>query len=216
MFQWAYGATRKAKFDKSGILAPRTYALAPFGIPIEFAEPASDSGYWQGEKYFDHDLAKKAFAGPTVELERMGARGRHSRWTGPKCFIGVRLTDYLTPERLAYHGNLLETDYYEKAIAFMRGVDKHIHFVVFSDDIPACRRLFDPKEFIFCNPDTKPHEQIWLMSTFPYAIIANSSFHWWGAWLGQQEAVVAPKRWFVTQNVPEDCKEIVPDRWAKL
>lgn len=207
MFQYAYGASLGAKFDKSGIVAPRTYALAPFGMPIEFDEPATDSGYWQSEKYFDHALARKAFQGPTVEYEgfyRMGCR---------KCFIGVRLTDYLTPERLAYHGNLLETDYYEKAIGHMRSIDKHMQFVVFSDDIPACKRLFDPNGFIFCKPDTPDHEQIWLMSAFPYAIIANSSFHWWGAWLGPQKTVIAPKRWFVTPNIPEDCNDIVPGRW---
>ena len=41
-------------------------------------------------------------------------------------------------------------------------------------------------------------------------IAANSSFHWWGAWLGDSE-VIAPKEWLVGQ--PYD---IVPARWATL
>jgi hypothetical protein len=53
------------------------------------------------------------------------------------------------------------------------------------------------------------------MSQCDHHIIANSSFSWWGAWLGANpdKTVVAPKRWFGPRNAHWDAKDIVPDGW---
>jgi len=55
-----------------------------------------------------------------------------------------------------------------------------------------------------------------LMSRCRHAIIANSSFSWWGAWLNSNpdKIVCAPARWFTGDN--RDAQDIVPDRWMRL
>jgi hypothetical protein len=53
------------------------------------------------------------------------------------------------------------------------------------------------------------------MRTCPHAVIANSSFSWWGAWLGDgtQRIVIAPATWLKGLPAFDD---IVPNRWFRL
>jgi hypothetical protein len=46
--------------------------------------------------------------------------------------------------------------------------------------------------------------------------VANSSFSWWGAWLGSDEdkVVVAPEQWFADPTFRSD--DIVPADWVRL
>jgi hypothetical protein len=54
------------------------------------------------------------------------------------------------------------------------------------------------------------------MARCRHHVIANSSFSWWGAWLGERDdsVVVAPSRWFADPAL--DSGAIVPDRWVRL
>ena len=54
------------------------------------------------------------------------------------------------------------------------------------------------------------------MSLCDHAVIANSSFGWWGAWLGEDadSVVAAPRVWF--RNVPYDTGDVVPERWLRV
>lgn len=66
------------------------------------------------------------------------------------------------------------------------------------------------------NPEFKDYEELVLMSLCQHHIIANSSFSWWGAWLGinPQKLVIAPTRW---ANTHEDWyKDIIPEKWIRL
>jgi hypothetical protein len=66
--------------------------------------------------------------------------------------------------------------------------------LVFSDDIKlAKQRITAEAEFVEGNHTMVDLE---LMSQCDHHIIANSTFSWWGAWLGQSKKVVAPRRWF--------------------
>ena len=55
-----------------------------------------------------------------------------------------------------------------------------------------------------------------LMSLCSGAIIANSSFSWWGAWLQNDRGKVIapdPKRWFGSAMTHVDTSDVVPERW---
>jgi hypothetical protein len=47
-------------------------------------------------------------------------------------------------------------------------------------------------------------------------IIANSSFSWWGAWLGDQNGklVVSPNNWFQQKNI--NTSDLIPERWIRV
>jgi hypothetical protein len=89
------------------------------------------------------------------------------------------------------------------------------HFFVFSDDQDWAHSLALP--FVTTVVSHSPHEDLWLMSKCRHAVLANSSFSWWGAWLGPDKnggIVVAPKQWFAQGN--EDSADIVPERWTRI
>ena len=52
------------------------------------------------------------------------------------------------------------------------------------------------------------------MSMCNHHIVANSSFSWWGAWLGQspESITIAPNQWFAGGKQTS----IVPSNWIKL
>jgi hypothetical protein len=114
-------------------------------------------------------------------------------------------------------------EYYQKAIQRIQD-SAHPKFFVFSDDPDWCRETF-PKDFTIVGHN-KPgngqstgaeNEDLWLMKLCRHAIIANSAFSWWGAWLGDTQKgrmVIAPKRWFANPSINSD--DIVPNRWTKI
>ena len=55
-----------------------------------------------------------------------------------------------------------------------------------------------------------------LMTKCDYHIIANSSFSWWGAWLGDSEKVVAPKNWFADSCAGKSVKDMEFSDWTWL
>lgn len=213
MFQAAYGLTeaRKRKeelyFDTSllGVGEPRrTYELGPYLPYAKFKDdPAAEEGYWQSEKYFDRELILDTFNrphGPKPEEVKKHSLDCIREGT---TFIGVRRADYLRPDRLAFHG-VMPVEYYDEAIALL----KPTRMVCFSDDPGWAWEHLGLRSI-----RTVPAWDIWLMSLCENAIIANSSFHWWGAFLGMGK-VVAPKKWFATK-VP-GAEDIVPKRWITI
>ncbi len=56
-----------------------------------------------------------------------------------------------------------------------------------------------------------PYVDLWLMSMCSDFIIANSKFSWWGAWLANRGAVVAPKKWFGPNNAHLDTRDLYPE-----
>jgi Glycosyl transferase family 11 len=54
-----------------------------------------------------------------------------------------------------------------------------------------------------------------LMAACRHHIIANSTFSWWGAWLGyhEQQVVTAPEPWISTVS---RCPDLIPSHWTKL
>ena len=60
--------------------------------------------------------------------------------------------------------------------------------------------------------------ELYLMRLCRHAIMANSSYSWWGGWLGadiKAGMVIAPKNWF-GPAFKEDPRDIVPGRWIRL
>ena len=70
----------------------------------------------------------------------------------------------------------------------------------------------------FADGQRVPWTDLCLMTLCTDAIIANSSFSWWGAWLinNPDKTVVAPKKWFGSQMSHLDLSDLFPDDWITL
>ncbi len=197
----------------------------PARVPVWPAAPVDDAGtpyligYWQSERYF-------AAAADTIRREvRVNAapEGANARLlddiaAGDAVAIHVRRGDYVSnPLATAYHG-LCGLDYYRGAIRRLEATVPQPHCFVFSDDLDWVRANLDtghPTTWVGHNTDT-PWEDLRLMAACRHCIVANSSFSWWGAWLGSWpgKQVIAPARWFRADHDGEG--EIVPAGWLRM
>ena len=197
----------------------------PARVPIWPEAPVDDAGtpyligYWQSERYF-------AAIADTIRREvRVNAapEGANARLldeiaAGDAVAIHVRRGDYVSnPAATAYHG-LCGLDYYQGAIRRLAGTVPQPHFFVFSDDLDWVRANLDtghPTTWVGHNTDT-PWEDLRLMAACRHFIVANSSFSWWGAWLGAWpgKQVIAPARWVRADHGGEG--EIVPAGWLRM
>jgi hypothetical protein len=86
----------------------------------------------------------------------------------------------------------------------------------FSDDPEWVERELATSLSLVVVKGETPYDDLRRMAGCRHHIIANSSFSWWGAWLGEGEGsvVVAPKRWFADAAI--DTASIVPERWVRI
>lgn len=178
-------------------------------------------GYWQSEQYFAPIRAAllQEFRLPHPPtrvnrewLDRIGAQPH-------PVAVHVRRGDYVTnPHAAAFHG-LCDADYYLEGAALLRQRHGPLHFFVFSDDPDWCRsslQLPGTMDVVDANPPGQGWEDLRLMRSCRHFIIANSSFSWWGGWLGQaaDKTVVAPRRWFLSGTVDTWC--LIPNTWIRV
>lgn len=118
-------------------------------------------------------------------------------------FIHIRRGDYV---HLQHFHFLLTIEWYKRSIEHF---GKNDFFIIFSDDIQWCEQQFSflqNKQFINEND----YISLFLMAKCDGAIIANSSFSWWGAYLGKKKKVVCPDIWF-TDRFPQQLMRNEPD-----
>ena len=99
------------------------------------------------------------------------------------------------------------------------GSDVPAVLALFSDDIEWCRRHLElpgAAATSFVTGTVDDVEDLMLMAACRDHVIANSSFSWWGAWLGTagDKIVVAPARW---ANDPAlESADRIPPGWIRL
>lgn len=84
--------------------------------------------------------------------------------------------------------------------------DGPLQLFLFSDEPDWVEKNFDTCGYdAICVSSAKdgiPQHDMHLMSLCKHHIIANSTFSWWGAWLGKNEGITcAPKKWFVQADM---------------
>jgi len=127
----------------------------------------------------------------------------------PHVSIHVRRGDYVGNP---FYIDLMETDYYEKAIALFP--DRK--FLVFSDDPDFCKKqeIFSDSSRFQVMEKTDEISDFNLQSSCSDHIIANSSWSWWTAWLcpNHGKKIIAPKLWY--SDGIERTK--IPDPWIRI
>jgi len=126
--------------------------------------------------------------------------------------LHVRRADYI---KLFHLYTLVQMDYYTNAL-------KHFHpsqpVIIFSDDTEWCKAQpeFQGKRFTV-SEETSSARDLYKMSQCSDFIICNSTYSWWGAWLGNNpnKKVVAPTLWFHPASTIED-QDLIPDDWIRV
>jgi hypothetical protein len=110
--------------------------------------------------------------------------------------VHVRRGDYLAHPAL----NVCDLRYYQEAMRRMRAHVPEARFHIFSDDPDWCRAHFkgsDQEVIDSGRAARNPLHDLHMMSLASHHIIANSSYSWWAAWLGEKpgQQVLMPHRW---------------------
>lgn len=128
-------------------------------------------------------------------------------WTGDEMneyvSIHVRRGDYVGN---SFYIDLTQTDYYQKAM--LEFPDRK--FLVFSDDIRWCAKQEIFKDCKFSQNRTEL-EDLNLMMHCNGHIIANSTFSWWGAYLGKGKTI-CPKQFYSDEFERTVC----PKEWLRI
>ena len=128
--------------------------------------------------------------------------------------VQVRRGDYLSHSRL----NVTTPEYFTNAMRWMRERFPNAHFVVVSDDPEWCRRFFGYREDTTVMPRQSSYEGIATLASCHGHIISNSTFGWWGAWLGERRhggPVIVPELWHHGGKSYGDWNP-VPARWNRI
>ena len=168
-------------------------------------------GCYQSPKYFEHikDEIKNDFKF-SDEVESL-CNEMYESISGKKVVsLHIRRTDYTVNN----NHPLQPISYYENALKLF---DKNVQILVFSDDPKWCQEqgLF-ADDSVMISEGNDADIDLCLMTKCDYHIIANSSFSWWGAWLGDSEKVVAPKNWFADSCAGKSVKDMEFSDWTWL
>ena len=125
--------------------------------------------------------------------------------------VQVRRGDYVKHAKL----NITTPEYFLNAMEWMRKNTENPHFIVVSDDVHYCHKLFESQMDVTVMPPQTPFDGISTLASCKAHVISNSTFGWWGAWLGESGPVVVPEHWHHNPGSYGDWN-IVPDRWIKL
>jgi len=193
-------------------------------LPEVYAKPLTTCyhGYWQSEKYFAPEVIpalRKELAVPTGDMpEEIKSLAKEIKACKHPAFISVRRGDYLTPNLQRDFG-CLSAEYYLTAARHIEDRIQDSRFFVFSDDPDWCKSQF--KDCVIIDHRGTGHSfpmapwDLYLMSLCENAVISNSSFSWWGAWLMDKgnSVVLAPDDWFRVEWLHD--QDLVPERWVK-
>jgi len=166
-------------------------------LPEVNANPLVLSGYWQS--------AGPAMAlGPTMHAEVLGkwkwSAGAQRfleqiRSCGNACFVHVRRGDYAQ-----FGDGLLPAGYFRVAGERIRSqMGTGVTWFVFSEDWEWCEtelKFFEGAKFVRYESADTDIEDMLLMAECTAGIMANSSFSWWGAALGNaRRPICCPQYW---------------------
>ena len=145
-------------------------------------------GYFQSSKFFEDysDEIKQLVLGDTSQYSQLINKYPQ---INNSYFLHVRGGDYINHPIHELQGI---RQYYNKCLDIL----KSDNVVVFTNDIKYAKSMdfYNDTITIIQEPEL---ESLYLMSQCKEGVCANSSFSWWGAWLGRDSRqILVPTPWF--------------------
>lgn len=158
------------------------------------------NGYWQTSTPF---MSVRDKLLPTLRQESPLSKGAETLVakanTGRAGFIHVRRGDYL---HFMGEKGTLPASYYSRAFNKMQEAGKRVtQWMIFAEDTEWARANLDfipNSEIVDYKSSNRDIEDLMIMKTCSAGIIANSSYSWWGAALGDRpdRPIVAPDNYW--------------------
>jgi hypothetical protein len=180
------------------------YTYVPFGEG-RTEMPAVVDGWRQTWKYFPSTGVNPNFENALGKV-KLTSLEHYIPEPDKTWFLHVRLGDY---KLLRHHYVNLEK-YYP---ACLQQIPKGSRVILFSDEPELCKKSFEAlcvtlNLEMLVTPTDDEVESLYLMSLCRGgAIIANSTFSWWGAWFAHQngcKTVFYPSQWGAALPPPRD------------
>jgi hypothetical protein len=178
-------------------------------------------GHWQSEIYFE-DVADVIRQDLRIIPPSDQTNKRLAEEIQASLAVAIHVRWFNKPEESTQHN--VAANYYRHAIAMMEERLSVPRYFVFSDELDAARTKLTLPEgrttFVSHNQgDEHAYADLWLMSQCRHFITANSTFSWWGAWLGEAETtiVVCPSYIIGEGNITAwNFAGQIPERWLKI
>ena len=199
----------KTPMQGKQINEPAFHATPEYYDSLDWSKPMDFVGYFQSPKYFpsnvkdlfafDHGFVEacrepfsEAFKKPTIAIHV-----RRQDYVGNDCYVSLPPTYYI----LALEENFPDW--------------RNCNLIFFSDDIEYCRIHYQCLPNAFFSDNFVDIADLCLMSQCDHFLIANSSFSWWGAYLGEKEGtkVVYPVRHFAGKLKNNSIRDLHPKNW---
>lgn len=160
-------------------------------------------GYWQTEKYFS-SIKKTINCDFEFTVKEMKLKENAQCILDNNLYgVHIRRGDFLGTQH-----EVCDENYYIRALKIVKSLDANANFIFFSDDYEWIKKqkFVSEKDIIQSSSeyiDYKDWYDMYLMSQCKGNVISNSSFSWWGAWLGSgTKMVIAPRKWYKNDKAP--------------
>lgn len=114
---------------------------------------------------------------------------------------------------------LLPINYYLGALFKYFPNYKDYNIFCFSDDIPYCRHHFECLDNVYYPHAASDIDQLCLLTQCDHFIISQSTFSWWGAYLGQKDhSIVVRSPYNMAGELLKNNNErdYYPDKWVNV
>lgn len=172
-------------------------------------------GWRQSEKYWQNcpGLIRETFRFKK-EFQDGVAKANAEALSRPVIAVSVRRGDFVDNPNYAQ----LPVRYY--LLGIVEGIPdwRDYNIIFFSDDMAYCRVQFEglPGVYFANGSDV---EQLCLMTLCQHFVVSNSTFSWWGAWLGEKKGsvVIRPHANFAGELAKKnDESDYWPERWRVM
>lgn len=217
---WEYAKYFKGPFPQTENVEYDVQVIEPgyhyHDITVDLGKRVDLLGWFQTEKYWKHceKEVKDIFQWHDSFVNSIRKKYHHLL-KGMTIAVSVRRGDYVKNPN--YHQ--LEPDYFINAVNKIKSYspdELEVNVLVFTDDFDYCMSVF-PDEWNYME-GLSGIEQLCLGTLCDYFVIANSSFSWWMAYLGEKPSsyIIAPEFWNSGPLLKQsDDRDVVPARWEK-
>lgn len=220
--KWRRARDARLPLSERRYVVQREPGFDPAVHAMRIVRPTTFEGYWQSERWFE-DMRAPIRAeltlpdptdGPNAEtLRRVLAHGDDA--------VALHVRFFNDPAATAT--NEAVVGYYRRALERVRARVTDPHFFLFSDEPEAALSVLslDPSRVTLVTHnrgDENAHLDLWLISRCRHVVTANSTFSWWGAWLGEREGglVVTPDFAGTEAFLAWGSPGLIPARWTRV